>query len=318
MPLDRAAVKRGCRGAKVLDRPPALPRRARQVPRGGRRRRAADRRLHAGGAAVCRNRREAPTSPTPISARPRAGRRTPAPQARRWRRCSRPRAEPTPETPFVSFTSEGVVLIYGRDEQAIEAAQSAQGSSRRHRADQAARRRHAAAGDRLPGGEGHDPFGQGSSRRLRAHGRRLCAAGAVVARHARFCGIPRRRGVALRPRARSLRRCAAVHRIGPARRLSARRSRRWRRRAQGRARGARPRRHLRQAALCRLRAPTSALIRDRASSAAPAVSISARPARSPRRATTSRSMRISARAAANVPPFARPARHPTRCPRRMR
>ena len=26
-------------------------------------------------------------------------------------------AEPTPEIPFVSFTSEGVVLIYGRDEQ---------------------------------------------------------------------------------------------------------------------------------------------------------------------------------------------------------
>ncbi|MFL5043091.1 MAG: 4Fe-4S binding protein [Xanthobacteraceae bacterium] len=31
-------------------------------------------------------------------------------------------AEPMPETAFVSFTSEGVVLIYGRDEQAIEAA----------------------------------------------------------------------------------------------------------------------------------------------------------------------------------------------------
>jgi ferredoxin len=31
-------------------------------------------------------------------------------------------AEPAPEIPFVSFTSEGVALIYGRDEQAIEAA----------------------------------------------------------------------------------------------------------------------------------------------------------------------------------------------------
>jgi len=31
-------------------------------------------------------------------------------------------AEPTPETPFVTLTSEGVILIYGRDEQAIEAA----------------------------------------------------------------------------------------------------------------------------------------------------------------------------------------------------
>lgn len=31
-------------------------------------------------------------------------------------------AEPLPPTPFVSFESEGVILIYGRDEQAIEAA----------------------------------------------------------------------------------------------------------------------------------------------------------------------------------------------------
>ena len=31
-------------------------------------------------------------------------------------------AEPAPDVPFVSLTSEGVVLIYGRDERAIEAA----------------------------------------------------------------------------------------------------------------------------------------------------------------------------------------------------
>ena len=31
-------------------------------------------------------------------------------------------AEPTPDIPFVSFTSEGVILVYGRNEQAIEAA----------------------------------------------------------------------------------------------------------------------------------------------------------------------------------------------------
>src|SRR5262249_43766726 len=30
-------------------------------------------------------------------------------------------AEPTPEVPFVSLNSEGVILVYGRDEQAIEA-----------------------------------------------------------------------------------------------------------------------------------------------------------------------------------------------------
>jgi hypothetical protein len=32
-------------------------------------------------------------------------------------------AEPLPEIPFISITSEGVVLVYGRDEQAIEAGQ---------------------------------------------------------------------------------------------------------------------------------------------------------------------------------------------------
>src|SRR5205085_10657971 len=31
-------------------------------------------------------------------------------------------AEPAPDIPFVSFTSEGVILVYGRDQQAIEAA----------------------------------------------------------------------------------------------------------------------------------------------------------------------------------------------------
>src|SRR5258707_10852134 len=30
-------------------------------------------------------------------------------------------AEPRPEVPFLSLTSDGVILIYGRDEQAIEA-----------------------------------------------------------------------------------------------------------------------------------------------------------------------------------------------------
>src|SRR5947199_10654249 len=31
-------------------------------------------------------------------------------------------AEPAPDVPFVSFTSEGVILVYGRDARAIEAA----------------------------------------------------------------------------------------------------------------------------------------------------------------------------------------------------
>ena len=44
-------------------------------------------------------------------------------------------AEPTPEIAFVSLDSQGVTLIYGRDEAAIEAAGAARRSSRYHRAD---------------------------------------------------------------------------------------------------------------------------------------------------------------------------------------
>ena len=60
--------------------------------------------------------------------------------------------EPAPEIPFVSFESEGVILIYGRDEQCDRGRQAAQGPSRRDGPDQAARRRDAAARDRVPGG----------------------------------------------------------------------------------------------------------------------------------------------------------------------
>ena len=75
--------------------------------------------------------------------------------ARRWRRCSRPRPSPPPEIPFVSFESEGVILVYGRDEQCHRGRQPAQGPSRRHRPDQAARRRDAAARHRVSGGARH-------------------------------------------------------------------------------------------------------------------------------------------------------------------
>ena len=102
-------------------------------------------------------------------------------------------AEPVPETGFVSLTSEGVTLIYGSDEQRDRSRAAAEGSSRRHRADQAAGRLDAAARHRFPGGQGHDPRGQGLSRRLRTDGRRLCRAAAVVAR--RTC-IRRRRATA--------------------------------------------------------------------------------------------------------------------------
>ena len=148
-----------------------------KIPRGGRRGRAADRRLHPGSAAVRRDRRRTgqPTSATSsISARPQAGRQDAAAAGPKMAALIAAAAEPAPEIPFVSLTSEGVILIYGRDEQAIEAARAAQGSSRRHGADHAAGRRRAAARHRISGGEGHDPRRQGPSRRVRADGRRLC------------------------------------------------------------------------------------------------------------------------------------------------
>ena len=211
-----------------------------------------------------------------------------------------------------------MILIYGRDEAAIEAAEPAQGSSRRHRADQAARRHRAAAHVRIPGGEGHDPLRQGLSRRVRADRRRLRAAGAVVARRAELRAGEERRDLALRHHPRHLGRRAAVLRRRSARRLSARRSRRPGRGDEGGAEGARPHRHLRQAALYRLSTPTSARIRARRSSAATAASTSARPARSRRPATMSRSTRISAPAAGNARRCARPAPPPTRCRRPTR
>ena len=47
-------------------------------------------------------------------------------------------AEPVPDISFLSLGSEGVILIYGRDEQAIEIRKPAQGSSRRYGDDRQA------------------------------------------------------------------------------------------------------------------------------------------------------------------------------------
>ncbi len=97
-------------------------------------------------------------------------------------------AEPAPDVAFVPLTSEGVTLIYGKDEQAIEAANLLKEHLDvtvliKPPGDAAA-----AAGDRLPGGEGHHPAGQGLSRRLRADGRRLCRAQSVLARRTAYSG----------------------------------------------------------------------------------------------------------------------------------
>src|SRR5712692_8078226 len=128
MPLDGAAVKRGCRGADVLT--------ARQLCRAE---------LEKFRAAVAKGEplivgctQEAPlfSGVAEELAREQAGgadiRYANIRETAGWSKdaaAAGPKmaallaaaAEPAPEIPFVSFTSEGVVLIYGRDEQAIEA-----------------------------------------------------------------------------------------------------------------------------------------------------------------------------------------------------
>ncbi len=211
MPLDEGAVKRACRGADVMAAHQLCRLELEKFRKAAAGRRAAYRRLHAGSAAVLPKSRE-DADIRFVNIRETAGWSKDAKAAGpKIAALIAAAAEPVADIPFVSFESEGVILIYGRDEAAIEAAEPAQGSSRRHRADQAAGRHRAAAHHRIPGGEGHDPFRQGPSRRVRADCRRLCAAGAVVARRAQLSG--RRRTA--RPRAatssstsRAARRCS--------------------------------------------------------------------------------------------------------------
>ena len=122
MPLDAAAVTRGCRGAKVTT--------ARQLCRAelDKFRTAAA----AGAPLLVGCTQEAPlfaevaesgSDITYANIRETAGWSKDAGAAGpKMAALLAAAAEPVPEIPFVSFTSEGVVLIYGRDEQAIEAA----------------------------------------------------------------------------------------------------------------------------------------------------------------------------------------------------
>ena len=94
----------------------------------GRRRggRTADHRLHAGSAAVRRNgagERKAKADLTFVNVRETAGWSSQAADAGpKMAALLAAAAEPMPEVPVVTLTSEGVILVYGRDEQAIEAA----------------------------------------------------------------------------------------------------------------------------------------------------------------------------------------------------
>ena len=228
-------------------------------------------------------------------------------------------AEPLPEFAFVTLTSEGVALIYGRDEQRDRGRQAAEGPSRRDGADQAAGRRRAAAGHRVPGGEGHDPH------RPRAISAPSSSRSTIMPR--------RRRPRAARltfgpPRDGAVSRCdivldlsggaplfpAADLRDGYLRADPGRSGRGAARRAQG----ARSRRHLRQAALHHLHRGSLRpfALADRRLPPLPR-SLPDRRHRAGRRSRRDRCRR-SAPAAANAPPPARPAPRPMRCRRPTR
>ena len=123
MPLDGAAVRRACRGAEVTTAHQLCRAELETVPRSRGAAAPADGRLHAGGAAVPEIAGE-PDGRHRLRQHPRDRRLVDGcarPPARRWRRCSRPPPSRLPDVPFVKLNSEGVVLIYGRDERAIEA-----------------------------------------------------------------------------------------------------------------------------------------------------------------------------------------------------
>ena len=180
MPLDGAAVRRVCRDAVVVEGRQlcrAELERFRKVAAGGE---PIIGRLHAGSAAVRRGRR-----------RDRGQRRRSAfvniRETAGWSKDAKA-AGPKMAALIAASAEPGAGLSLRQPHQRRRDAalrqgragdrgrQSAEGSSRRHRADQAAGRCRAAAGDRVPGGEGHHPRGQGSSRRVRTDGRRLCRA----------------------------------------------------------------------------------------------------------------------------------------------
>ncbi len=213
------------------------------------------------------------------------------------------------------LSSDGVTLDLRQGRTGNRSRQSAERSSRRHRADQAARRCDAAAGDRIPGGQGQHPAGQGLSRHLRADGRRLCGPRSVLARRphlrtgdamarpraATSCSTSPAAHRSSRPPTCATAICALIRAIPPP--CCARCSRRAISPAHSTSRVT-----LLLPRICaRIRAPRS--------SAAAAASIFVRPARLRRMAIMWRSIRRFAPAAANAPPPARPARWPMPCRR---
>ena len=195
-----------------------------------------------------------------------------------------------PPTPSVTLKSEGECLVYGRDEQALEAAQAADVPALGHGHPDAPRGGDPAAPGRAADLPGHGHERRRPSRRVRADGRRLRADDGLVAREARLRAAARRRRDALRPDPRPRRRGAPVPGARQARRLLQARRRQPR---GGAARAVRPHRSGRRVREAALRAVRGRALRPfalRAAPAARAASRSARRRRSSRPATWSRSI----------------------------
>ena len=215
-------------------------------------RRSADHCLHA-GSPLCSTKWRAkpdarPPSPTPTSAKRGLVARRPPTPGRRWPRCWRQRPSRCRPVAIVNLESEGVILIYGCDERAVEA-----GNLLKDHLDVTVLIKPPATIS--PPRSTEFPIVQGTIRAAKGHlgafeitvddfaSRRPPRAALAIR------PIARRRAIALRRHPGSLRRRRAVPGRRPARWLSARRRQRSRGDSQGGAEGPRPRRHLREAAL---------------------------------------------------------------------
>ena len=188
MPLDADAVRSGCRGAKVTTARHLCRAEIERFRTMAAQARPSDHRLHAGSARCSTKWRPKPgarpPSRTQTSVKPPAGRAMPRDAGPKMAALLAAAAEPMPAVPIVTLESEGVMLIYGRDERAVEA-----GNLLKDHLDVTVLIKPpaaicAAAQHRISDCQGHDPRRQGASRRIRDHGRRLRAAGALLARPA--------------------------------------------------------------------------------------------------------------------------------------
>ena len=140
MPLDGKAVAEGLPRRQGHHGAPSVPGGDRALPHGDPQRRSADDCLHAGSGSVRRGGgRSRPQGRHHLRQYPRNGglvarRRDAGPKMAALLAAA---AEPLPAVPIVNLESEGVILIYGCDERAVEAGNLLKEPARRDRAAQA-------------------------------------------------------------------------------------------------------------------------------------------------------------------------------------